>query len=72
MGEISDMMIGGEYCQCCGAFIGDDVGYPRYCSDCEGDRGVVNPSPAKVKCLTCGKQVKAIGLIQHMRDKHGK
>lgn len=41
MGEIADMMIGGEMCEGCGVFL-DDGGYgiPRYCSDeCARDRG---------------------------------
>ncbi len=32
MGEISDMKQDGTLCECCGSFIGDEVGYPRYCT----------------------------------------
>lgn len=34
MGEYAEMMLDGTCCQSCGAYIGDEVGYPRYCSDC--------------------------------------
>ena len=30
MGEITDMKMDGTLCEGCGAFIGDEVGYPRY------------------------------------------
>jgi len=32
MGEITEMKMDGTLCECCGSFIGDEVGYPRYCS----------------------------------------
>jgi len=35
MGDIADMIIEGILCECCGCFIGDPVGYPRTCEDCE-------------------------------------
>lgn len=35
MGEIADSMINGESCQLCGVYIGDEVGYPRYCNSCK-------------------------------------
>jgi hypothetical protein len=34
MGEIADMMLEGVLCECCGVYIGDDVGYPMKCEDC--------------------------------------
>lgn len=42
MGEIADMMIEGEMCEACGAFLEDnDMGIPMYCSEgCARDRGV--------------------------------
>ena len=41
MGEIADMMIGGEMCEACGVFLGGEAsGFPRYCSiECAEDRG---------------------------------
>jgi len=40
MGEIAEAMISGEMCEACGEYIGEDVGYPLYCSiDCAKDRG---------------------------------
>ena len=35
MGEIADMMIGGALCETCGAYVGDEVGYPRKCRSCK-------------------------------------
>lgn len=41
MGEISEMMLDGTLCECCGSFIGSDAGFPQYCSkQCAKDRGV--------------------------------
>jgi hypothetical protein len=40
MGEISEMMLDGTLCECCGTFIDSDAGFPQYCSpQCAGDRG---------------------------------
>lgn len=41
MGEIADMMIGGDLCEGCGmALDGEGYGIPRYCSnECARDRG---------------------------------
>ena len=41
MGEIADMMLEGDLCECCGgALCNDDTpGYPMYCSEqCAKDR----------------------------------
>jgi hypothetical protein len=35
MGEIADMHLDGTLCECCGEFLGEPVGYPRYCEDCQ-------------------------------------
>ena len=32
MGEITEMKLDGTLCEHCGSFIGDEVGYPRWCS----------------------------------------
>lgn len=41
MGEIADMMLEGDMCECCGEWLGDGgSGFPRYCSaECARDRG---------------------------------
>jgi len=36
MGDVADMIIEGVLCEQCGGYIGDEVGYPRKCSSCEG------------------------------------
>jgi len=78
MGEIADMMINGELCEWCGDYLGDDAGYPRLCPACQAESRKDGPLHAslenekeKVKCPTCGKRVKFIGLDQHIHDKHG-
>lgn len=38
MGEIADMMLCGILCQCCGQYIGEDIGYPVTCEECK-ERG---------------------------------
>lgn len=35
MGEITEMMLEGELCELCGVYLGEAVGYPRKCADCE-------------------------------------
>lgn len=78
MGDIADMMIDGDLCMDCGVFmVGAGGGFPRRCRDCVR-AARTSPAPlaapknaAKVACKECGRQVKAIGLDQHMRDKHG-
>ena len=37
MGEIADAIIDGDYCESCGEYLGIGPGYPRLCSDCEGE-----------------------------------
>lgn len=37
MGEIADMMLDGTLCSGCGVYMGDDLGYPGYCSGCAPD-----------------------------------
>lgn len=87
MGDIADMMLDGTLCECCGEYIGDGggiPGIPGYCSEaCANDRGMTlkdhgvptqrrRAAPArKAACPTCGKKVKATGLQDHQRDKHG-
>lgn len=82
MGEIADMMLDGTLCECCGAYIGSDAGYPQYCSDtCANDRGMAledgipvaldtTPRPPKTICPDCGKRVKEAGLADHRRAVH--
>lgn len=35
MGDIAEAMIDGTFCSDCGAYIGEDVGFPRCCRACE-------------------------------------
>lgn len=77
MGEIAEMMLDGTLCESCGVFLeASGPGYPRRCRSCSGahDRTEARfsqPSnPAKVACKVCGRHVKAVGLADHMRDRH--
>ncbi|MES1979587.1 MAG: hypothetical protein V4451_16215 [Pseudomonadota bacterium] len=71
MGEIADMMIGGDLCECCGVYMGDEgQGFARRCHSCRTDANM--PAPGKkVMCPTCGKYVKYDGLGNHYKDAHG-
>ncbi|MBU2701104.1 putative OB-fold protein [Sporomusaceae bacterium BoRhaA] len=31
------MMLDGTLCERCGTLIGEPVGYPRYCEDCQSE-----------------------------------
>ena len=73
MGEIADMMLDGTMCQWCGEFLhgGEDgPGYPGLCSACAREERAARQAE-KVKCPTCGKRVKSVGLPDHQRDAHG-
>ena len=37
MGDMADDIIDGIFCEQCGVYLGDAVGYPRTCSDCNDD-----------------------------------
>ena len=39
MGEIANDMFDGIICQECTSYIGESIGYPRLCNDCNGDNG---------------------------------
>ena len=79
MGDIADMMLDGTMCQWCGEWLHDGEdgpGYPGLCASCaREERRTRNEQtqhvPEKVKCPTCGKRVKAVGLADHQRDAHG-
>ncbi len=78
MGEIAEMMLDGTLCEGCGEFIGNNVGYPQYCSDqCAADRGLsLKPhkplqEKKRHKCTACNKKFQRLGsLKQHWLVKH--
>ena len=35
MGEIAEAILDGVFCQVCGEYIGEEVGYPRTCAGCQ-------------------------------------
>lgn len=37
MGDISEMMLDGTLCSCCGTYVGEGEGFPVQCSDCEDE-----------------------------------
>ena len=79
MGEIADMMLDGTMCQWRGEWLhgGEDgPGYPGLCSACAREERRTRSAQSqrtteKVKCPTCGKRVKSVGLPDHQRDAHG-
>lgn len=74
MGDVSGMMLDGTLCEQCGVYVGDPLGFPRKCRDCNTAgkmaRLVAGLEAAKVSCPKCGKRVKAMGLADHLRDAH--
>jgi hypothetical protein len=78
MGEIAEGIIEGVFCEACCGYIGEAVGFPRFCSKaCERDAQsapaapkATRPGSRKVACPTCGKKV--VGLADHQRDAHPK
>ncbi|MDB5777564.1 MAG: hypothetical protein JWP38_3697 [Herbaspirillum sp.] len=81
MGEVADMMLGGELCVGCGEYIDDDAdGIPRYCSkQCQHEHEGVpvvakpkgGPTPPKMNCPVCQRRIKKAGLSDHVRALHG-
>ena len=83
MGEYADMIIEGATCAC-GEYIGEHVGYPRFCStQCEKDYGgseqiaaqTLPPVGKHVPCPDptngCGKKFRnRHAAAMHWIDKH--
>lgn len=79
MGEYAEMVLDGDCCCACGAFIGDGDGYTRRCYNCEKyhtkaiTKKVASKKPKqKMKrfpCQICGKNF-AI-MQQHLHHAHG-
>jgi len=68
MNDTSSLMhetLNGVRCQGCGDYIGEEVGYPRYCRNCVGHEFVV-----RTWCPTCKKWMSAQDLAEHQRAKH--
>lgn len=77
MGEMAEYILNGDDCQECGAYIGSGDGFPRSCASCRPSKSqqkrfasLRSPPPLKEPCTICGKRFSAIGLKDHMRDKH--
>ena len=51
MGEYAEMVLDGDCCCDCGAYISDGDGYTRRCYNCEKDhaKSIVKPVNAKIK-----------------------
>ncbi|UYB51194.1 hypothetical protein OCJ37_14490 [Xanthomonas sp. AM6] len=83
MGEIADMMLEGDLCECCGGYLpGQGQGFPRRCQGCQptkAERKAENiarhealiAQQKKAPCPTCGKRVRIVGMADHQRDAHG-
>lgn len=82
MGEIADMVLDGTLDEETGEYIGEGPGFPRNLRTGKGFGGdgsgiggtsvyVEIPAHIKVVCPVCHRRVKAVGLDNHMQDKHG-
>ncbi len=74
MGEIADMMLDGVLCQGCGVYMGSGEGFSVMCNGCSTWPATEAKRVAgllKAACPTCGRKVTAVGMKDHMRDKHG-
>lgn len=79
MGEMAEAIINGDFCDCCGEWLGVGDGFPRRCSDCQPSKsqtttknGTTIYRPTKVNCPECNKLVKkGQGLKDHLRVVHG-
>lgn len=83
MGDISDLMLDGTLCECCGVYMGDGgIDTPRRCRGClpsRDERKAANIArheaeqarQRKAKCTVCGRRVRLVGMADHMRDAHG-
>jgi len=49
MSFYEDNVADGSHCGSCCQYIGEDVGYPRFCKDCGGDSGGATKSQKKSK-----------------------
>lgn len=34
MGDYAEMTLDGVFCESCGEYMGEDLGYPQRCADC--------------------------------------
>jgi hypothetical protein len=69
--EIAEAMQDGSLCSCCGAFVGNPVGFSRKCRDCRKPEPPYVPVVhTKIRCPHCGKRVMEAGLSAHWRDVH--
>ena len=72
MGEYAELILDGTLCQVCGEYLGES-GFPQSCPGCQRADKIARArqhQPERVKCPTCGKRVKAVGLGDHVRDVH--
>ena len=76
MGDIADAMLDGTLCAGCGEYIGNDSGYPGYCSpECgEGGGGwkvYMTPPEKPYSCDGCTRRFGSDkARAQHRRDTH--
>lgn len=78
MGEIAEMMLDGDMCECCGEMMSESGdGYPRKCAGCQFNEKAapVNLAPkqhfSKITCQICNKKVSIVGIGNHLKDSHG-
>lgn len=65
----SAMQRDGSCCISCDGYIGPATGLPRDCDECHEVRR--RNVPKRIKCPECHKHVRANGMPEHRRMKHG-
>ena len=65
MGEIVEMMLGGELCECCGEYLGPGDGFPRRCRGCDSHED----RPRKPKSPRKETEVEIISLKQKVKER---
>jgi hypothetical protein len=71
MGEIAEMMLGGDMCERCGEFMDGGSGFARLCAGCRGGATSEAAHRKPHKCPHCPRRFrKAFAVKDHVRDKH--
>ena len=67
MGDMTDGIMDGDFCQNCGCYMEDGQGFPRSCSDCR--RETKQSKVSTSICKFCNKKFKTDeAVVQHQRD----
>ena len=71
MADISDLMLDGTLCACCGVELDSGNGYQTYCAGCLPDFSEAAPVDGW-RCDNCGKRFGDLNALHmHVSAKHG-